>query len=389
MKKLIIAAFLLPTLAYSFDTSVKGFIALNAFDYQKIQDKKGAGVIGIGVLDLKIFAEQDNMTAAMKLDLDGKLSEDYNIFEEAYASYRGIRDFRFTVGKGVVKFQNLHWGSVANTYLDGGSILGTENSWRKLSKKAFASVSYGHRSRGFLDTVWVWGDSSEIGFDEKGFPKFSGTTNVKSYFTNSVKAFNTDLQLGFANKIEIYKIDNFTFTNGLVVYKKKLQTNASYAMDLGLIYESADLEIWVDILAGHTQKPKFDSYTTYSNDELFIQSGFEKSLNEFWSWATNAEATYTRNQSWVYENSFVQDGKTYTVDTSLTEKSGQIVKTLNYKLETSAKYKLSKTAFTTIGVLYENKISEKNDVKDLSYIAGVYNANKSAYQLIGSISFWF
>jgi hypothetical protein len=65
------------------------------------------------------------------------------------------------------------------------------------------------------------------------------------------------------------------------------------------------------------------------------------------------------------------------------------VKTLSYKAETAAKYKLSKTAFTTIGVLYEKKISEKNGIKNLGYIPGVYNANKAAYELIASIAFWF
>ena len=69
--------------AHALDTSVRGFIALDALNYEKVQKQKGAAVIGIGVLDLKVFAEQDDMSAAIKLDLDGKLDRENNIFEEA------------------------------------------------------------------------------------------------------------------------------------------------------------------------------------------------------------------------------------------------------------------------------------------------------------------
>ena len=98
MKKLtcsLILAFLFlqlirPISSYALDTSVRGFIALDALNYEKVQKQKGAAVIGIGVLDLKIFAEQDDMSASIKLDLDGKLDKENNIFEEAYATYKGV-----------------------------------------------------------------------------------------------------------------------------------------------------------------------------------------------------------------------------------------------------------------------------------------------------------
>jgi len=64
---------LVPKISYSLDTTVKGFIALDALNYKKIERTKDTLKVGIGVLDLKIFAEQDNMTAAIKLNLDTKL----------------------------------------------------------------------------------------------------------------------------------------------------------------------------------------------------------------------------------------------------------------------------------------------------------------------------
>ena len=138
--------------AHAFDTSLRGFIALDALNFEKISGEKASSVIGIGVLDLKVFAQKDDMGVAIKMDLDGKLDKRYNIFEEAYVGYRGIRDWRFMAGKGVVRFQNIHWGVAENSYQDGGSVLGSENSFRKLSKRAFLAVAYGHYSRGFLNT---------------------------------------------------------------------------------------------------------------------------------------------------------------------------------------------------------------------------------------------
>ena len=247
---------LIPATTFSFDTSVKGFIALDGLNLQKIQNKKAEAVIGIGVLDLKIFAEQENVTAAIKLDLDGKLSEDLNIFEEAYASYRGIPDWKFSLGKSVVKFQNLHWGAAMNTYLDGGSILGTENSWRKVSRKAFISAAYGHHSKGFLDTFTIWGDSSEIDYDEQGRPKTTTDTkkNITSYSYKNVPAFTTEKQLGLGNKLELYKFNSWTFTFGQIYFKNKVEDKPSWAVDFGTSSETSEWETWTDLLAGFTTK---------------------------------------------------------------------------------------------------------------------------------------
>lgn len=386
MKKLFFLAFVLPSLSFAFDTSVKGFIALDALNYKKIEGKKSGVIVGIGVLDLKVFAEQDNMTAALKLDLDGKLSEENNIFEEAYASYRGVKDFRFSLGKGVIKYQNLHWGSVQNSYYDGGSVLGTENSFRKLARKAFASVSYGHRSRGFLGTFWFWGDSTELAYDESdNLLTTTSSSKITGYKQNSVTAFDTRHQTGFASKIELYQMDSLTLSAGAVYYKKDLAKRPTYAVDLGINYESANLEIWTDFLVGQTHKLPYENYSTYSNTEYFAQMGMDLSIDESWSWVSNIEGLYTKNESWNY-SAF---GSSATIDSTFWNRSGQVVKTLSYKAETALKYKLSKTSFVTTGVLYENKISDKNGIKDLTYIPSVYNPNRHAYQYITSVSFWF
>jgi hypothetical protein len=403
MKKLCVYFFsllclLLPNFAFSLDTALKGFIALDALNYEKIQRQKGAAVIGIGVLDLKVFAEQDYMTAAIKLDLDNSHPEvQNNIFEEAYASYRGVPGWRFTLGKGIVKFQNLHWGAVENTYLDGGSILGTENGWRKVSRKAFISSTYGNRGMGFADTFTFYGDSTEIKTDEKGNPLLvfskdatstgaSGTPyKVSGYTLQQVPAFSTDKQFGLANKIELYRFQNWVLTSGQIFYKNKLAPRASYGIDFGATRDADDIEYWVDLMYGVSSKGPFEQFTTYEKNEYFVQLGTQYHFNALWSVIGNAEYTHVKDHQ--HESVvFLQDGKYYQGDTART---GQTIVTANYKIESAAQYQLSKTSFITMGGLYERKYASLNGVKGLSFIRNVYNPNAEAFKLASSISFWF
>ena len=253
MKKLVLAlttmCCLLPLSAYSLETALRGFIALDALNYEKVQGEKAGAVMGIGVLDLKVYAEQDDMTVAIKLDLDGKLEKENNIFEEAYATYKGVPNMRFSLGKGVVRFQNLHWGAVENTYQDGGTVIGTENGYRKVSRKAFLAASYGGRSLGFINQFTIWGDSTEMSQGDDG--KFEYTTTgpstsktITGYKTREVTAFNTSKQLGLGNKLEVFATDAWKISFGQLYYKNRLgRGKANYAFDIDANYESNDFEI--------------------------------------------------------------------------------------------------------------------------------------------------
>lgn len=400
MKKFIftlLAIFLIPNISFALDAAVKGFIALDALNYKRIQRARDSINIGIGVLDLKIFAEQDNMTAAIKLNIDGNLSVQNNLFEEAYATYRGIKNFKITLGKGVVKFQNLHWGVIENTYQDGGSVLESENSWRKISNKALVSVAYGNRGIGFLNTFTVWGDSSEIQFDEKGNPKFqtsggAGTAaspkTITGYETKSVPSFTTQKQLGLANKFELYRGSDWTLTTGQVYFKNKLQDKPSYAIDFGASMDGTVWEYWLDAIYGFTSKSPFESYTTYRKNEYFIQTGLQYHFDEYWSILTNLEYLHVKDRAHSF-SPFTFDGVTYYKADTRIDKSGQTVVSNSYKIEVGGQYKLSKSSFITTGAMYEKKIAAKNGEKNLTYIQGVFNPNADAIQLLSSISFWF
>ena len=398
MKKLVLAltavSCLLPLSAHSFDTSVRGFIALDALNYEKVQGQKAGAVMGIGVLDLKIFAEQDDMSAAMKLDLDAKLEKENNIFEEAYATYKGIPNMRISLGKGVVRFQNLHWGAVENSYQDGGTVIGTENGYRKVSRKAFLAASYGGRSLGFINQFTVWGDSTEMSQDSSGkvvYVTSGSSTNkqITAYKMEEVTAFNTSKQLGLGNKLEVFATDAWKFTFGQLYYKNKLGGGkANYAFDIGANFENSTMEIWVDTLYGFSSKLPYDSFTTKAKTEYFAQVGMEYFLDQKWSLVENVEALYVKDLQHTY-TAFSEDGVNYTPTSQQLEKSGATYKVFVYKLETAVKYKLTKSAQITVGGLYEKKTSQRNGVKNLEFIRDVRNANKEAYKLASSVSFWF
>lgn len=395
MKKLLFTLVfvhgLLPLNAYSFETSVRGFIALDALNFEKVAGSKGATVIGIGVLDLKVFAEQDDMSAAIKLDLDGKLDKENNIFEEAYATYKGVPNMRFSLGKGVVRFQNLHWGAIENTYQDGGSVIQSDNNYRKVSRKAFIAASYGGRQIGFIDQFTLWGDSTELSSNQENRLSYvTGSGNrITGYRTEEVTAFNTSKQLGLANKLEYFVNDATKITFGQFYYKNKFHNKANYAVDVGMNYESPSLEIWVDALYGFSSKLPFESYSTKAKNEYFLQVGMEYYLNEKWSLVENVEGLYVKDLNHTYAASFTEDGVTYNASTGQLAKSDATYRIFTYKLESAIKYKLTKSAQITFGGLYEKKIASRNRVKDLDFIQDVRNANRDAYKLATSISFWF
>ncbi len=392
---LTLVLFALPSFnnAFALDTSVRGFIALDALNYEKVQKQKGAAVIGIGVLDLKVFAEQDDMSAAIKLDLDGKLDKENNIFEEAYATYKGVPNFRFSLGKGVVRFQNLHWGAVENTYQDGGSVISSDNGYRKVSRKAFLAASYGGRSLGFINQFTFWGDSTEMSQSQEGKLVYvsSGSNTAKQitgYKTEEVTAFTTSKQTGLANKLELFVNDALKLTAGQFYYKNKMHDRPNYAVDFGANYETADLEIWVDLLAGVSSKLPYESFTTKKKTEYFLQIGSEKPINEKWSFVDNFEFLYVKDEQHTYAT-FVEDGITYTPTSQQAEKSGAIYKIFTYKAEAAMKYKINRAAQITFGGLYERKSTERNGVKNLSFVRDVRNANAEAFKLASSVSFWF
>jgi hypothetical protein len=176
-------------------------------------------------------------------------------------------------------------------------------------------------------------------------------------------------------------------------YKHELQEAPSYAIDFGFIYDTKELEIWSDLMAAETHKSPYEKYTTKRMYEVFWQVGAEYTLDEKWSLVENAEALFVNSKAHDYSTFSTTSNSgtttTYTPASSYTESSGNKVKTYSYKVESGVKYKLSKSAFLTVGGLYERKVAKKNGIEGLSYIPGYYNTNKEAFKLASTVAFWF
>ena len=393
MKKLILCFLLLSNLitsnSFAFDAAVKGFIAIDALNFVRSNSIDSTD-IGIGTLDLKVFAEQDNMSAALKLAIKSNLNVPGNLFEQAYASYRGVPNWKFSAGKGQINFQNLHWGVGLNTYQDGGSILGTENSWRKVYNKAFVSAAYGKRDWGYLDTLSLYGDSGDIVTNDQGQVKYVQTSGVVTgYSLATAPTFTIEKQLGIANKFELFKIDQWVINTSQIYYKNKLQPKPSYAFDVGFVRNDSLVEIWMDMIYGFTSKAPYEAYTTFAKHEFFVQLGTEYHLNEFWSLKANTEYLHTIDQAHTYTTYFYDSGTKYTNSSDNLAKSGQNVIATSYKLDVGAQYLLSKTSFLTFAAIYETKRADRNGVKSLSIIPGVTNPNAEGFELGAFIAFWF
>ena len=388
--------FCTPNLSHAFDTSLRGFISLDALNYEKVEKSKGAAVIGIGVLDLKVFATKDDLTAAIKLDLDGKLDKENNIFEEAYVTYKGLPKTKILLGKGVVRFQNLHWGALVNSYQDGGTVIGTENSFRKFSRKAFLAISYGEPKDGYSNQFTLWGDSLEMEQTDNGLPVYTtnssgGNTTITGYKTRDVTAFNTSKQLGLANKLDIFFTKELKMNISGIYYKNHLHNKASYGADIGLNYEGEKMEIWLDTVYGVTSKLPYESYTTSHKKEYFMQLGMEYYLNEKWSLVENVEGLFVKDTQHVYTSGVIP-GTTpiaYNPSSQQAARSGHVYESLTYKLESAVKYRLTSSSHITLGALYESKTAKNNGQKNVDFNRDVKNPNLSAYKFLSSVSFWF
>jgi hypothetical protein len=249
-----------------------------------------------------------------------------------------------------------------------------------------------------MDTFTLYGESTEpIYYDNTKTPilatKNNSNSSVNGYQTKSVPAFTLQKQLGLANKFEFYKNDQWSFTTGQTYYRNRLSDKGSYAFDFGANLDGTIWEYWLDAMYGFTAKAPFDSYATYRKTEYFVQTGAQYHLDETWSFLTNVEYLHVKDLAFTFPSSFVVNGTTYAVDSSI-NRYGQLAYSTSYKIELGVQYQLSKSSFITNGVLYEKKIVDKvaggSKAGDpASTIYGIKNPNTEGYQFLSTVSFWF
>lgn len=354
--------------AHAFDASIKGFIALDMLSIKKQESRKQEVETGIGTLDLKVYATQDDFTAKLKLDLDdSRIGDAGNIFEEATVSYKFLPDHQLIMGKGKVPFHQMHWGVINSSYTDGGAIFNTDHSIRDFDNRLVLTWRYGGFTRGFFNYLTYWGNSEQAQKNSNGTLRTSGSAPNLSLVTQNNKTFSSKDEAGVANKFEWFFNRQLSASMAAIYYYNDINPKNSWAFDLATRYSSRDVEVWAEMVRGFTSTNPYARYATLKKNESLFQIGAEYYLTELYNALANIEAVLVNNQHHEVTGSTFNDGKR--------------VKTNTYKVEAGVKVKFQKSAFMTLGAQAERQ--------DEEVPADNTDTSQFAYQLAAKISFWF
>ncbi len=366
MKRKILAILplgLLSLNALAFDTNIAGFMALDLLMFNKHESRSATLENGIGVMDLKVYANQDNLSGKVKLDLDdSSIGTKYNIIEELLASYKVNEMLKITSGKGPVPFHSLHWGAMENTYIDGGTVLETRTNdgdrlkWTDVDNRIVTTLAVGNKGQKFINSLSFYGNSYTIRRNTDGSLDLDSRNQIQ---TDNSFTMNTKKERGVANKLEFFPTQNLKLALGGILFHNKINPKAdSWALDFGGGYESGDLEVWFNSMYGFSSESIHYRYAVKEQKEHTYQLGMEYAYAEKWSFVANGELLYlTALKHDDLRNEVTQ-----------------------YKLDLANKYKLSPKAHFAVGV-----VGERRHYKRINY----YNYETGAIELAGKVSFWF
>lgn len=362
------------------ELSTRGFIALDLFSLDKQESRPAEQEMGVGTLDLKLYAQKDDLSAKIKLDLDGDLSERHSIFEEALVYYRLSPNWNITFGKGKIPFHQMHWGVIINSYVDGGSVLGTENSIRDFDEQIMLSIRYGQFSRGFFNHFTVFGDPQQVARNSNGRPCFgtSCSSSGSSYEVDSLRSFSLEYQRGVANQFEYFITRELEAAFSLLWYKRDVDPNDNYSAGLSMRYRRPDFELWSEFTTGQYSKSQFLRFSAKRQVEHWFQLGMEKQLSEKYSLLLNIEAQWIDKKTQEVEGNSRQTGLNEVYFTK--------------KIEFGAKHYFSRSAFLTVGMLLEHKSFYVPSQQRVDYTQKT--GNKINPELVGAgakatLAYWF
>lgn len=399
MKKILFFAtllFLSSIEAYSFELDIKGFIALDVFNLEKIERQKQTTEFGIGVMDLKIFARHEDISLKVKMDIDGDLGTRNNLFEEAIIYYRLDKNWRVTFGKGKVPFHQMHWGVTQSSYVDGGSLIGTNSSFRDFDRKIMVSLRYGQFNRGFFNHFTIFGDSIQPRRDRTtGEPCFdsscrstfpstfdSGPNSRDTQFeTSNERTFSLRFERGIANRVEYFYSRDLQFALAGLWYKKQEDPHPTYIGSLSTRFRNYFWEVWGEFTYGRYSRTRFLRFGADKQFEKWLQLGAEYRFTRKISVLTNLEGQLVnKRDNFVDNTSRFNTGVTQGWDT--------------YKAELGVKYYLSNLAFFTFGTTFETQ-KYHISAADLNYLkARISNyqdefSSTNAWGFKTGFSFWF
>lgn len=359
MKVLIIAVlFLFSFSLFALETEVGGFIALDLLKVNEIKLEGGATYnSGVGAIDLKIYARKGDFSSKIKLDLDdGSVGKDYNIFEEVTVSYKFSNMLLLKAGKGKVKFSRQHRGTIEGSYIDGGSLLGTDISWRDQDNAALTSIRIGNKEKGFFNYFTLYGEKYNLYKEDDG-----------SIDSGPDKVYNIKTEHGFANYFEFFPMKNLRTSIAGILYKNDFDRQDDWAISIGGEYSDTAIDVWFEYQHGYTSNYDEAYHGSIKNRENVFQIGAEYVQNDFINWIIDIESAMTKNHknSYDYHSDDVKD---------------KHVDQQNYKIEFGPKFKMNRSAFFTVGGLYEIKRWEIEEVKQ---------PTDSAWQMATTFSYWF
>ncbi|WP_034727648.1 hypothetical protein [Bacteriovorax sp. BSW11_IV] len=392
----IVAAMLLgSTMVKAADFDVKGFIVIDALSFEKQKEKNEEINAEIITLDLKFYFRHENWSAKLKLDLDGSIAEDnQEIYEEANVTYRHSNNVRITAGKGKVPFHQMHFGAARPSFIDGGSILFSSNSWRDQDNKILLGVQLGSYRSGWINEFTFWGNANNPKVDRVTEGPYFGKYSDGTIEYETGKTLETKKQRGFANKFTYTPAYGVKYSVAGNYYWRDIDPKADWALDLAMTDSNDEREYWFEYMWGFTSKHPNDKYTAKKQWEHYIQAGYEYRLTETFSLALSGEAVLVKK---LNHDKNDYNGANESADGGYGQSrynNGQVAKTNNYMLETAAKWRLAKSVDFKLGLTYERKYiwearnpSSKNQTaSDKEYL---YKGFQWAYQLAAGISFWF
>ncbi|HLE10103.1 MAG: hypothetical protein A2504_08375 [Bdellovibrionales bacterium RIFOXYD12_FULL_39_22] len=347
MLKLIPLFFLIlplirPTLAV--DTKFSGFIAVDLMKAVKENQADAQFNNGIGAIDLKFSAFYEKFSSKIKLDLDdSSLDTPYNIFEEASVVYTHSPQIKLEMGKGKVSFSKQIRGAIEASYLDGGSLLGTNHSWYDVDNKNLIELTFGSKELGFFNHFTIYSDKYE---------SKSSDLRLRRGIANNFEFFpRTDLTAAVA---AIYLQDNTVDAN-----------ERNWALDFNAQYNWMDFEFFFEYQYGTLKTDAEVYHGAIDAKDHIIQLGFEQKYDELINFLFEVETAIVDKQC----NN--RDSEKF--------KNKHLEQTVN-KIEAGTKFKMEKNIFFTVGALYEHASQEIEDV---------VQPRQNAYQLATTLSYWF
>jgi hypothetical protein len=368
------------TPSWAQEITTRGFIALDLFSFEKAESQRAEHETGIGTLDLKLYAQKDDLSAKIKLDLDGDLSDRHSIFEETLVFYRLSPDWNITFGKGKVPFHQMHWGVIVNSYVDGGSVLGAENSIRDFDEQILLSIRYGQFSRGFFNHFTIFGDPQQVRRNSEADPCFepSCSSSGSSFEVQDLRSFSLEYQRGISNQFEYFITREIEASFSLLWFKRDLDPNDNYGAALALRYRRPDFELWSELTSGQFSKSQYLRFSAKRQVEHWFQIGMEKRLSEKNSILMNVEG------QWI-------DKETQKVAGS-SRQTGINEKYFTKKIELGTKHYLSRSAFITLGILLEHKnfdVTSKMRTEYISTTGQTINSEQVGAGAKATLAYWF